>query len=717
MKLKYVRKRGDEKMKRKPEFVGLLVVATFLLVVLSPMMAWSAEGNEDDFEMFNLGEIVVEGSRSIASDIVIKDEVTIEDFKAINAESVADALTYVPGVQVTYGRKFFPSVSIHGFNENRILTMIDGVPYYETKYGGLDLNQVSLEAVGRIDVVKGAPSVLYGPNALGGVVNIITKKPTDRPYLSVSAEYGLDGVENGFKAAVSHGRKIGIYNYWVSYAHREWDSYDLSDDFEPREGMIMDRTVRPPSRRFVVIEDGDERANSDYKTDNFWAKVGIEPSEKTEIYMNLHLISTEKGASPDLDRVMIFSDFSHLARITAYDDWGIDLSAEHTFSDTFKLQGKLYYHDHEDEYTSYSDETYSNPYALSTYKDSILGGMVLGNIEVADSDTLRFSAHYKRDFHEQRDMATLPYAESIAYTGSIGLENEFHGLGDNLSILIGASYDWYDIKDAESDPYTDGNIIDSGTPDTSGEFNPMIGATYYVNDSMKVFASIARKTRFPTLSQIYSGEDPDTGSEAPNLALEAESSINYTVGVSGGNDAFKIEAAPYFHDISDYITRDLPPSENPFEQYKNYDKVQMYGVEINTEIAPYDDLLFKIAYVYNHARNKSSERVSNKVMNVPEYTFNVSGEYIVPGVGTKINLSMLYMGESYSVLPTPADPEAETEINGCYQLANAKITQSFMESSLEAFLSASNLFDEDYEPNSGQPAAGRKVWLGLSYKY
>lgn len=52
----------------------------------------------------------------------------------------------------------------------------------------------------------------------------------------------------------------------------------------------------------------------------------------------------------------------------------------------------------------------------------------------------------------------------------------------------------------------------------------MIGATYQLKESVKVFASIARKTRFPTLSQVYSGEDPDTGEDSANLDLEAEKS-------------------------------------------------------------------------------------------------------------------------------------------------------------------------------------------------
>jgi outer membrane receptor protein involved in Fe transport len=308
---------------------GALMMALVLLV--------PAAGAEDDkgYQEYSLGEIVVSGQGSAVRDIAVTNEIKTEDFEAINAESVADALTYVPGVQVYYGRKFFPSVNIRGFDQNRILTLIDGVPYYETKYGGMDLNQIGLESVARIDVVKGAPSVLYGPNALGGVVNIITKEPTEKPHLSATVEYGLDGLDDAYKASLSHGRKVGNLNYWLTYSHREWDSWDLSDDFEPRLGKVTAGKKVLDTR---LIEDGGERENSDYQTDNFWGKVGFEPSEKSEVYVNFHYITSEKGDAPNLDRVNVFSDFTQFDRITGYDDWGVDLSAKHAFSEKFDLQ-------------------------------------------------------------------------------------------------------------------------------------------------------------------------------------------------------------------------------------------------------------------------------------------------------------------------------------------------------------------------------------------
>jgi iron complex outermembrane receptor protein len=694
-------------MKRKLRLTCGIVFALVLLASFPPLIPLVRAGDNKGYEEYSLGEIVVSGKGASVRDIAISDEVTVEDFEAVNAKSVADALTYVPGVQVTYGRKAFPRINLHGFDENRILSMIDGVPYYETKYGGMDLNQIGLESVARIDVVKGAPSVLYGANALGGVVNIITKKPTETPYLSATAEYGITGVDDAYKASVSHGMQVGNFNYWLSYAHREWDSWDLSDDFEPRIGEIR---RRPGGTEETIIEDGDERLNSDYKTDNFWAKVGVEPSENTDVYLNFHYITTEKGDSPSLDSLRVFSDYSHFARITAYDDWGVDLSADHAFSDRFNLQAKLFYHDHSDDYASYYDRTYAEQIALSTYKDYILGGMLLGEYQMVDWNTLRAALHYKKDSHEQRDIEDLPFAESQAYTGSASLENETRLVNDKLALVAGISYDWFDIAKAEDDPETDGNIIENDTPDMTDAFNPMIGATYQLVDSVQLFASVAKKTRFPTLSQIYSGDEP-------NLGLDPETAINYTAGVSYAyGNLFKVQVAPFFHDISDYITRDVPPTENPYSQYKNYEDVEMLGVEVSAEITPFADLLVKIGYMNNDASNKSDERVTDEVAEVPGQTLNIGVQYTLPVIRTRLNLTMLYVGESYDQLPTPDDPDQETIENDDYTLFNAKITQPFMSDRLETFIAVDNLFDEDYEPESGFPAPGMRAWLGLSFK-
>ncbi len=683
----------------------MIILGVGMTLCLFHWSAWAEEKASKDYQEYDLGEIVVKGLAAGVKEIAIINEVTPEDFEITDAKSVADALTYVPGMQVTYGKKDFPFVSIHGFNQNRILTLIDGVPYYETKYGGLDLNQIALEGIARIDVVKGAPSVLYGANAEGGVINIITKKPTEKPSLSLNGEYGLDGYNNAYRASLSHGMKKGIYNYWLSYSRREWDSWDLSDDFVPYATNI---TSGKKVLATKIIEDGGERLNSDYKSDNLWAKIGVEPSEDTEAYANLHYIKTIKGSPPSLDRVNTFATFTQFFRPTAYDDWGIDLSGKHDFTDKYNLQGKLFYHNHQDELTSYTDETYQKEVALSTYKDYILGGMALAEYRPVDYDTVKFALHYKGDSHKQRDLEGLPFAESTAKTGSTGLENEYLAMKDKLSVIAGISYDWYKIDKAEDDPNTDGNIVPLDTPGTTDELNPMFGASYRVSDSTKVFGSVARKTRFPTLNQIFT--------QIPNLDLQSEKSINYTVGISWDNhDNMKIEISPFYHHVSDWITRSVPPSVNPFGQYLNFERVEMIGGELNAEWTPNENFLFRAGYVYNKASNKSPDRLTENVTFIPKHNVNLMAQYIFPKYRTKINGTMLYTGESYYQVPTPDNPANPEIINEDYTIYNAKITQPFKDR-FEAYLSVNNLFDRNYEPNIYDPAPGRSIWLGLTYR-
>jgi iron complex outermembrane receptor protein len=696
-------KRRKKIMTRKA--YGLLVcVLAFLFTTVC--VARETAPVAKDFEVYSLGEIVVKGEGSAVRNTAITTEVTPEDFEATNAFSVPEALTYTPGVVVSTGMKNQPDISVHGFNQERILMLIDGVPYYETYFGKLDLNQISLDSVARIDVVKGTASALYGANALGGVINIITKKPTEKPSFSANVEYGADGLEDPYKVALSHGMKRGIFSYWLSYSHREWDSWELSDDFDPQEGTI--RRV-PGGRTSAIIEDGGDRNNSDYETDNIWVKVGLEPSEDTELYANLHYVTTEKGIPPDIHSVQVFyaDYFSRFWRLDEYEDYGIDLSGKHRFTDKWSIKGTLFYHNHKDDMAFYDDLSYTNRIGLSNYEDYIAGGMLMTEFSPVDWDKIRFAINYRGDSHEQRADESLPFAESFAYTGSAACENEFSFLDDRLSIVVGASYDWYDTDKAEVDPENDGNIIRYDTPDTMDEFNPMVGINYRPNEAVRLFASVARKTRFPTLRQMFT--------ELPNLDLEAETSINYVAGISlSHEDILELTISPFYYDISDYITRDV--QDNPDDQYFNYEEMECTGLELNFLVRPLENLLIKADFTYTDAENKSSNRVSDNVINIPKYKAGLRLQYVIPGLKTKINCTMLHVGKAYDQVPTPTYPDDPEEKTDEYTFLNAKITQPIMDN-FEAYVAVDNIFDKDREPEKYFPAPGRTIWLGATFKY
>jgi iron complex outermembrane recepter protein len=697
------------KMKEGLKFFIWVFVVLFLV---SMGTAWAEEkSGSKDFEVYTLGEIVVRGEMQGVEDIGISTDVSAEDIKATNSHTVPEALAHVPGIQVTSGRKNEPEIAIHGFDQSQTLILIDGVPYYETANGKLDLNQFATDSIAKIEVIKGAHSVLYGPNAEAGVINIITKKPSDRPAISASYEIGeLDADKFSF----SHGMKVGILNYWLGYTHKESDAWKLSDDFKRRIGSIGYRTGGPPATVNTFLEDGGKsRNNSDYKTENFWAKVGIEPSSDSEYYVNFHYITTEKGDPPNLDSARVFRArpaFSFLDRMEKYDDWGIDLSGRQKVVDQLTLKGKFFYHKHKDDYVSYWDETYVTQIADSRYKDYVIGGMLFADYTPVEWDILKMAVHYKGDSHEERDDEYLPYAESFSYTGSVALENTFTYV-NNLSIVAGASYDWFEVDRAETNITGGGGVFvrqdKLKTPDTQDDVNPMLGASYIFPDSTRIFGSVARKTRFPTLGQLYSGR-------SGNVDLKAEKSVNYTVGASRSfGDILKLELAPFHHDVSDRISRDAPGVAGIFQ---NYAKVKMTGLEFNAELTPIKDLLLKVGYTYNNARDKSKGAVTEKVTNAPKNIVNARIQYTIPHVGTRLDFNMVKVGKSYSQLPTPTNPNDPVLKSESYAFFGGKISQTFMKH-FEAYLAVDNIFDKNYEPENGYPAAGRSFWLGLTVKY
>jgi iron complex outermembrane receptor protein len=691
----------------------LIVVFLSLIFVLMSDKIYAedltSKGTEPEFEVFDLGEIFVTAEKPPAvQEVSVTTVITSEDINATNSRTVAEALSYVPGVKVSAGRKNEPNVQIRGLDQSLALILIDGVPYYETNFGKLDLNQIPVDDVAKIEVIKGDASVLYGPNALAGVINIITKKPSEKPSAQGIFEIGENGT---YKASVSHGMKVGIFNYWLNYSHQESNGWRMSDDFEPKLGTIV---RKPGPTTQVILEDGGFRNNSDFRTDSVWAKVGIEPNSDAEYYLNFHYITKEKGVPPSTISETVFPQmpaFSTLARVTKYDDWGIDLSGQQKVLDQLTLKAKLFYHNHVDDYTSFSDQTYSDIISVSRFKDYLAGGTLSADFQPVDWNIVRVGFNYRGDSHRERDDAYLPFAEDFSYTGSVSLENEFNRV-KNLSIIAGASYDWFNVTKATM------NVTDKNTgdllsqenldkPDTMDEFDPMIGATYRLDDSTRIFGSIARKVRFPTLQQLYS-------SKGGNIDLTAERSINYTLGVSRSFGKYASgEIALFYYDISDFITRDAP---HILGVYQNFAKISMLGFELNGQVNPVENLFLTAGYMYNDARDRSDGRFTDNVLFVPRHKVDIGINYTIPYIITVVDLTALYVSDSFEQLPTPQNPNQLAIKTGDQFIVNARISKTFLKK-YEAYVAINNIFDSDYESELGYPGLGRNFYVGLSARF
>ena len=693
------------------------ITILFLIIFFSFFSLDSLYGEEKikekkDYDVFTLGEIYVTGEKLPASkEVTQTTEIRAEEIEASNSKTVSEALTFVDGIRVSTGQKNEPNVQIHGFDQSRTLILIDGVPYYETKYGKLDLNVIPVDNIAKIEVEKGVSSVLYGPNGMAGVINIVTKKPTDKPSIDALIETG-DYRSNKF--SISHGMKIRKFSYWLNYSHQESRGWYMSRDFDPKQGQIAYKN--PTLNVTRILEDGGVRDNSATRTNSIWAKVGVEPSTDSEYYINFHYIERYKESPSPLGSILTNSVFrarpmfSQFAQMPRYDNWGVDLSGQQKIGDRVKVKAKLFYHYHVDDYVSYYDETYTRPIAISRYEDNTLGGSFLTDFKLVEIDTLKFSFHYRRDSHKERDDDYLPFDESVSYTGSLGLENELN-MSKHFSIVAGLGYDWFKVASSEnSNLDKSGNLINQTrlrTPGYDSKLNPMVGATYTFTDGTKIFGSLARKIRFPTLQQLYS-------SKGGNIDLTAEKSWNYVFGISRELTKYaRGEFSVFCHDISDFITRDVPTIEG---KYMNVGKIRMIGFELSGEVNPTKALSFKAGYTYNNATDRSPGRVTNRVLNVPEHKIDITMKYLVPVVNARLDITGLYMGQAWGQLPTSSSPTTSAEKTNDHLIFNTRIAKTLWKN-VEAYFAINNILDRNYESELDFPAPGRNMFLGIRASY
>jgi outer membrane receptor for ferrienterochelin and colicins len=164
--------------------------------------------------------VTVAGRSQARSEIAVPvQQITAREIRASGAESAERLLAEMPGLQSTPGTPTGANIMIRGIGDSRVLVLIDGQPASGALIEDRDLSRLSLAGVERVEVVKGPLSSLYGSDALGGVINIITSAPERGFRVDASLLQGTQGRQEA-SATVSGGRAV---SYRATGAWREQD--------------------------------------------------------------------------------------------------------------------------------------------------------------------------------------------------------------------------------------------------------------------------------------------------------------------------------------------------------------------------------------------------------------------------------------------------------------------------------------------------------------
>lgn len=182
----------------------------------------------------SLNEVVVTATRTPKSlkDVpVVTRVISSDEIAKTDATNIQDLLTEeIPGLEFGYAMSQETSLNMSGFGGNAVLFLVDGERLAGETMDNVDYNRLNLENVGQVEIVKGASSALYGANAVGGVVNLITKENREPWHVNLNSRYRSAG--NEWRAGGDVNFNLSKWNSNTSFQYSRVNTMKLTDAFD-----------------------------------------------------------------------------------------------------------------------------------------------------------------------------------------------------------------------------------------------------------------------------------------------------------------------------------------------------------------------------------------------------------------------------------------------------------------------------------------------------
>lgn len=656
------------------------------LGVAGMVLAMSVDGRaETSTNVFTLGEIEVTAKAESDKNTTV-ERVSSDEMRTFEKTTVADSANLLPGVTTSMtGARNEQTIYVRGLDIKHVPLFLDGIPIYVPYDGYPDLARFTTYDLSEIVVSKGFTSVLYGPNTMGGAINMVSR----RPQKAFEGEVGT-GISSGNTyygyADLGTAQEKWYLQGGVSYLNSDY--FPLSDDFKATK-----------------TENGDHRENS-YKLDKkINLKAGFTPNKTDEYAISFIDQHGEKGTPPYTGY-----DKTVAARYWQWPYWdkqSYSFTSKTDFTEKYYLKTRAYHDIFQNSLYSYDDATYttiSKKYAFkSWYNDYTDGGSLEVGSSIIPDNVLKLALHYKRDVHQEQN-AGEPELTFKDQMFSIGLEDTYN-FTQRFYTITGISYDYLDTLTAEQISTT-GKIVDFPMESTSG-LNPQLGLFYNADSAGILHASISRKTRLPSIKDKYSYK---LGTAIPNPDLDPEQSINYEIGYENQHPAgIHYKGTVFYNNVRDYIqlikVADPKKSGATIDQNQNIGEVDFAGIELEASAKVLTALEIGSNYTYTHIDNKTD---SSKIINVPAHKVFAYARYTF-----------------FERLTAQADIEFDSqrfsssngvEVAGEYTIVGTKLSYDIGNGFL-VDAGVKNLFDKDYAIEEGYPEAGRTFFANLRYTF
>lgn len=508
---------------------SLLMTALITSTVLWGGNSVFAQENEQEF---TLDPMVITATRTEKRDVDVPASTTIlsnQDLKNTGAQNLQVALGRVPGLVY---KTFAPGGGAMGTMANEIairgvsngtLVMLNGTPM--NLRGKYYLDAIPVENVERVEIVKGSAGVLYGSEAMGGVINIITKKEFTN---SVSVGYGNYGQQK-------YSASVGTDKVNVGYNLEKWGNVDTISRSDDKGLKHTDMTGSEKRNLYV-----------DYKINDNWNFLYnyFETNVRYDTWFDDAYKEVPKGGALQQNREYVTKQ--NLVQLLYQDD---------------TLKANLYYNQNKLMANGFTNYNTSGKFQGKIYdtdeKNRTYGADVQKEWQLNSKGSLVLGGSYQNEFYDD-------YSSKVTDRHIYAVYGQYdHKFDDKNELIVGARETW------TTGGYRDQNYDNFSM---SGQY------VHKLDDDDSLYANVTQSFIMPTFSQMYGASD----TAIANPDLKPQKGVSYEAGWKRVTDSHSWKAAVYHIDITDNISATWDTDKTEY-QYTNED-FKNTGIELSCDI-------------------------------------------------------------------------------------------------------------------------------------